>query len=223
MTSIRRLLTPLSYLRIKRQDKVTDELIIPGTLTIVLVGVLYLFAGKIPIFSEKGVISVIVGYLQIVSGFYIASLAAVATFNKDSMDKTMPGIPVVLPSRRKRKGKPEALSRRRFLCFLFGYLSFASLILYFLGSASVLLAPQLKALMPDFWLQIVKWPAVTAFIFATCNMMITTLLGLYYMTDRIHRKDAAFVSPMVAPNSDDDDDDDEEELSGGTLHREDQR
>lgn len=209
MTSLRRLLTPLSYLRIKRQDKAMDELVIPGVLTAIVVGVLYLFSGKISIFSEKGVISVIVSYLQIVSGFYIASLAAVATFNKDSMDKTMPGIPVVLPSRRKRRGKPEALSRRRFLCFLFGYLSFISLILYFLGSASILLAPQLKPLMSDFWLQLVKWPAVTAFTFATCNMMITTLLGLYYMTDRIHRKDAAFIAPMVAPISDDDDDDDE--------------
>jgi hypothetical protein len=173
--------------------------------------VLYAFAGKIPIFSEKGVISVIVGYLQIVSGFYIASLAAVATFNKESMDKTMPGIPVVLPSRPRRRGKPEALSRRRFLCFMFGYLSFTSLMLYFGGSAIVLLAPHLKSLLSEAWLPIIKWPTVCIFIFITSNMMVTTLLGLYYMTDRIHRKDAAFVTPMVAPTVSDDEDEDEDD------------
>lgn len=211
MSSIHRLLTPLSYLRIERQDKITDELVIPGVITALLVGVLFYFSGRIPVFSEKGVISVIVGYLQIVSGFYIASLAAVATFNKDSMDKPMPGIPVVLPSRKKRRGRSEALSRRRFLCFLFGYLSFMSLFLYFGGSALVLLAPQIKSIFSGEFFLFLKWFVVVVYIFLTCNMLVTTLLGLYYMTDRIHRKEAAFVKPMVAPIVDDEDDNDDDE------------
>ncbi len=217
--SLRRLLTPLSYLRITRQDKHTDELIIPGLVTITSVIILACFAGRVPVFAEKGVISAIVNYLQIVSGFYIASLAAVATFNKDSMDKTMPGIPVTLPNRRRKKGRPEPLSRRRFLCFLFGYLSFASLVLYFGGSALVLLAPHIKEMIPAQALPFLKWPVITLYLFVTSNVMITTLLGLYYMTDRIHRKEATFVTPMVAPPNDDDDspedeDEDEDEDEG---------
>lgn len=210
MGSINRLLTPLSYLRIKRQDKVFDEFVIPGVLTVILMAILLCFSGRIPIFSEKGIISVIVSYLQIVSGFYIASLAAVATFNKDSMDKAMPGIPVVLPSRKKRRGKPEALSRRRFLCFMFGYLSFVSLFLYFGGSALVLLAPHLKLIVSGVWLAVLKWSVVAIYMFMTANMLVTTLLGLYYMTDRIHRKEAAFVTSIVVSTDDEEEDDDEE-------------
>lgn len=214
--SLRRLLTPLSYLRIKRQDKHTDELIIPGLITVVSIFILACFNGRIPVFAEKGVISAIVNYLQIVSGFYIASLAAVATFNKDSMDKAMPGIPVILPNRRRRKGRSEPLSRRRFLCFLFGYLSFASLVLYFGGSALVLLAPHIKEMIPAQALPLLKWPVITLYLFVTSNVMVTTLLGLYYMTDRIHRKEATFVAPMVAPPNDDGDspeDEDEDDVA----------
>jgi hypothetical protein len=211
MSSIHRLLTPLSYLRIERQDKVTDELVIPGLVTLALVAVLFYFSGKIPVFSEKGVISVIVGYLQIVSGFYIASLAAVATFNKDSMDKPMPGIPVLLRSRRRKKGRSEALSRRRFLCFLFGYLSFMSLFLYFGGSALVLLAPHIKAIFAGELFLFLKWVVVIVYIFLTSNMLVTTLLGLYYMTDRIHRREATFVKPMTALVEDDEDSDEDDE------------
>ena len=210
MGSITRLLTPLSYLRIERQDKILDELVIPGILTLFLMAVLLFFSGEIPIFSENGVVSVIVNYLQIVSGFYIASLAAVATFNKDSMDKAMPGIPVVLPARKKRRGKPEALSRRRFLCFMFGYLAFVSLFLYFGGSALVLLAPHLKLIVSGVWLSILKWLVTSLYIFMTANMLITTLLGLYYMTDRIHRKEAAFVTSMVVSVDEDEDEDEDE-------------
>ncbi|PYY71482.1 hypothetical protein CRX42_05890 [Pseudomonas jessenii] len=211
MSSIHRLLTPLSYLRIERQDKITDELVIPGVITFLLVAVLFYFSGRIPVFSEKGVISVIVGYLQIVSGFYIASLAAVATFNKDSMDKPMPGIPVLLRSRRRKKGRSEALSRRRFLCFLFGYLSFMSLFLYFGGSALVLLAPHIKAIFTGGLFLLLKWAVVIMYIFLTSNMLITTLLGLYYMTDRIHRREATFVKPMIAPIEDDEESDEDDD------------
>lgn len=211
MGSIRRLLAPLSYLRIEREDKVTDEVIIPALLTFLSVGTLWYFSGRIPVFSDKGVISFIVGYLQIVSGFYIASLAAVATFNKESMDKPMPGIPVVLPVTRKSKGAPETLSRRRFLCFLFGYLSLLSLVLYFSGSALILLAPHIKSILSAGALEVVKWLVVSVYIFTTYNLLVTTLLGLYYMTDRIHRKDAAFVQPSDSADveqvvSDDDED-----------------
>lgn len=210
MGSIRRLLTPLSYLRIEREDKVTDELIIPAVLTFISVGTLWYFSGKVPIFPDKGIISFIVNYLQIVSGFYIASLAAVATFNKESMDKPMPGIPVILPVTRKSKGRPETLSRRRFLCFLFGYLSLLSLVLYFSGSALILLAPQVKLILPVEVLAAVKWSVVTVYMFTTYNLLVTTLLGLYYMTDRIHRKEATFVSPSAdqasAPVDDSDED-----------------
>lgn len=211
MGSIRRLLTPFSYLRIEREDKVKDELIIPAILTMLGLSCLWLLSGKIPVFSEKGLISFIVNYLQIVSGFYIASLAAVATFDKDSMDKPMPGLPTILPRVKRGRDADETLSRRRFLCFLFGYLSLLSLILYFGGSALILIAPTLKTMLSESSIMYLKWSTITIYLFVTFNLLVTTLLGLYYMTDRIHRKEAVFITPPKsdtnqAPSNESDDD-----------------
>ncbi len=211
MGSIRRLLTPLSYLRIEREDKVKDELIIPLALTFLSIGSLLLLAGKIPVFSEKGLLSFIVNYLQIVSGFYIASLAAVATFDKDSMDKPMPGLPTTLPRTMKGVAVTENLSRRRFLCFLFGYLSLLSLILYFSGSGLILAAPHIKTLISANLVVYLKWMVVFFYLMVTYNLLVTTLLGLYYMTDRIHRADpvqlpAAKADQQASTNPDLEDD-----------------
>ncbi|WP_146750252.1 hypothetical protein [Pseudomonas sp. RIT411] len=191
MQSLRRLLMPLAYLRIQRQDKNFDELWLPGILTVLTVFLLALSNGKIPVFGSTGAIASVVSYLQILSGFYIASLAAIATFNKESMDKPMPGIPPKLKIR--GRVKPENLSRRRFLCFMFGYLSFVSLILYFAGSGINLSASAAKDILPTEMAPFIKWPLVAAYTFATYNMLITTLLGLYYMTDRIHKEEPRFV------------------------------
>jgi hypothetical protein len=208
MGSIRRLLTPLSYLRIEREDKVKDELIIPLALTSLSIAALILLSGKIPVFSEKGMLSFIVNYLQIVSGFYIASLAAVATFNKDSMDRPMPGLPTTLPRTMKGVEVIENLSRRRFLCFLFGYLSLLSLILYFSGSGLILAAPHIKTLISANVAAYLKWTVVFFYLMITYNLLVTTLLGLYYMTDKIHRADTV---QLQAPKSE------QQELSNLSL------
>ena len=44
----------------------------------------------------------------------------------------------------------------------------------------------------------------------TANMLVTTLLGLYYMTDRIHRKEAAFVTSIVVSTDDEEEEEDED-------------
>lgn len=82
------------------------------------------------IFGDHGIVQGVNGLLQILTGFYIASLAAVATFNKQSMDEVMPGEPPIVDV---RGGKIEQLTRRRFVCSMFGYLAFISLFVYLIG------------------------------------------------------------------------------------------
>lgn len=92
---------------------------------------------------------------------------------------------------------------------MFGYLSLVSLVLYFLGSGLILLAPQAKYLVAEEFFEVVKWSVIAVYLLMTYNLLVTTLLGLYYMTDRIHRKDPTFIPPAddSAPPADDDDED----------------
>lgn len=205
MRSAKRLLTPLSYLRIERQDKWLDELILPLIFLLITLFVFWLLDWKLVVFGSSGLLAGVGSYLQVVTGFYIASLAAVATFNQKNMDHRMEGESPSLTVEWKGGKREEKLTRRRFLCFLFGYLSFLSIFVYFGGVAANLLAQAVLNVLPIaavFW---VKWFFVSVYLFVVYNLICTTLLGLYYMTERIHRPKSEFVE--VAGNNDQEQDD----------------
>jgi len=90
-----RILVPLQYLRIAHPEKWKFDLGLPLILAAVFV---------LPIFSSTFVTDAlgtfdIVGklssFLGVLTGFFIAALAAVATFGKQEMDDPMPGEPPV--------------------------------------------------------------------------------------------------------------------------------
>ncbi|WP_213626932.1 hypothetical protein [Pseudomonas sp. Pc102] len=194
IASIRRLLTPLLYLRISREDKYFDEIALPLVLLVLSFITMYLIDWKVTVFGKDGILSAVGGYLQIVSGFYIASLAAIATFNQASMDLPMKGDAPTLEHKRKGVAGTETLTRRRFLSFLFGYLSFISILLFFSGIAANVVAPHVYTVAGQYAAYI-KWVFCAIYMFIIYNMLCTTLLGLYYMTERIHRPEAKFVEP----------------------------
>lgn len=192
MNSAKRLLTPLLYLRIDRQGKVFDELLLPVILLAFTYLVFWALDWKLVIFGSSGLVAGVGSYLQVVTGFYIASLAAVATFNQKNMDVRMAGDSPSLVVEWKGRKLEEKLTRRRFLCFLFGYLSFLSVFVYFGGVGANLLAQPLVTKLPTeahFW---VKWGFVSIYLLVVYNLICTTLLGLYYMTERIHRPESEF-------------------------------
>lgn len=199
MRSLKRLLTPLSYLRIDRQDKLFDEIVLPLLLLSVTLGVFWLLDWKLVIFGGSGLVAGVGSYLQVVTGFYIASLAAIATFNQKNMDLRMAGESPTLTVEWMGIKREEKLSRRRFLCFLFGYLSFLSIFLYFGGVGANLLAQPLLIFISStaaFW---IKWTFVSVYLFILYNLICTTLLGLYYMTERIHRPEAEIIQNQSTP------------------------
>lgn len=218
MRSAKRLLTPLSYLRIDRQDKLKDEVVIPLVLLVTTFFFFWLLDWKVVVFGGSGLIAGVGSYLQVVTGFYIASLAAIATFNQKNMDERMAGESPSLTVDWKGRRVEEKLTRRRFLCFLFGYLAFLSIFLYFSGVAANLLSQPIVKIIPSeaiFW---IKWSFVSVYLFVVYNLICTTLLGLYYMTERIHRPESVFVDTPEEesedePASDEDADDSTEKDS----------
>lgn len=147
----------------------------------------YSLPKSLNLFGEYGLVHQTNGLLQILAGFFIASLAAIATFQRQELDEIMGGDPPKLP---KSQGHPfEELTRRRFLCLLFGYLAGASILLYLIGAGSMMAA----ALLHD-WAKsapFVHTAIRTFFALVYClvlaHILITAVLGLYFLVDRMHR------------------------------------
>lgn len=184
-----RIFVPLNYLRIDHPEKRKFDIFLPLVLACIF---------SLPLLSAEfrgdvlgGTLKIIdstTSFLGVMTGFFIAALAAVATFGKSEMDATMPGDPHVrLEHRRNEEAYFEDLTRRRFLSFLFGYLSLIALALYvsglmYLVADRYFIASQLPKIRTTtfciFWL---------IYSFCIANILSNTLLGLYYLTDRIHR------------------------------------
>ena len=180
-----RVLTPLAYLRIKRHGKWTEELALPLFLSAITVAAVYALGEKFSVYGTPGLINSLTSYFQLLSGFFITALAAIATFNRQGLDDPMLGDPPTLIHA--KDYQPEMLSRRRFLCFLFGYLAFGSLVIYFSGTIITLAAPVLHASFNETIRPFIKWGVLLGFTFLSFNILLTSLLGLYYLTDRLHR------------------------------------
>jgi hypothetical protein len=183
-----RILVPLRYLRIAHPEKWKFDLGLPLILAAVFV---------LPIFSSTFVTDAlgtfdIVGklssFLGVLTGFFIAALAAVATFGKQEMDDPMPGEPPVrLEHKVNMETYFENLSRRRFLSFLFGYMAFLTLVLYIGGYVYLIADKYWLAVAAPGWRTVIFRVFWCLYVFALANLLSNTLLGLFYLTDRIHR------------------------------------
>ncbi|MFD2114095.1 hypothetical protein [Thiorhodococcus fuscus] len=184
---IPQLFTPARYLRIEHSAKKWLDWLVPLLIAIIEIAALKALPYEVPLFGEKGLISIFTGLLQILVGFYIAALAAVATFDREGMDLPMQGEPFVLRERHNGPVTPVPLTRRRFLSMMFGYLAFLSFGLYFLGAGAELLAENFRAIIPSAWQWLTRDVFIFSYLFSTSNLLVTTLLGLHYLSDRIHR------------------------------------
>ena len=185
-----RLLRPLNYLRITGQKLWRYNWCYPAV--IALAALLYaVFYQKVSSNEPVGEIfkSIVISLsalLQIMPGFYIAALAAISTFNGPTMDTELSGTPVKLKAWENGELDERTLSRRRFLAYLFGYLSFLSLML-FIGSVVLLqINPTAFLTFCPAFAAIMNGVIFFLFLFFFCQMFILTLLGLFYLVDRMH-------------------------------------
>lgn len=195
---------PLNYLNIKWEvkgstTKKSFDYIIPLLCSILISVVLVLIDYFVEIPSSSNVSTnifdgdfagVLIGFLQTIPGFYIAALAAIATFNSEIMERPMLGQNP--PYENLIETNPNRIvvmpvSRRRFLSSLFAYLSFVSLLLFFLTLIfkyfyNLEIFP-VKVIIYEFFYFI----NLVIFNFFFIQMILLTLVGLYYLGDRVHR------------------------------------
>lgn len=126
-------------------------------------------------------------FLMILLGFYIAALAAIAIFPSPTMDQGLDGGEARLKRCEHGADIERKLTRRRFLCLLFGYLSFLSLVLALLSGLPSSLDPA-RFFQDTEWRNLCRIVYTGVYVLFFMQLISLTLLGLFYLTDRIHWK-----------------------------------
>ncbi len=170
---------PFSYLRIKHEDKWIYDWFLPLLLTAATITIIYLYIPLSKVGGNSGLIDRLAGFVSNLPGFFIAALAAVATFNKHDIDQLMANPPRIEIL---HHGNPlmVEMTRRRFLCVLFSYLTAISIFLVISANFGLLIEA------PDNYHVYLSWSSISVFMFFLWQMITATILGLYYLGERLH-------------------------------------
>lgn len=164
--------------------------ILPCILAIVFCSIFALIdhssAAGVNIFNHKAFDNIST-FVQILPGFYIGSLAAIASYNYPPMDNVM-SLPAPFLKEQVEGGFRESkLSRRRYLTLLFGYLSAISILsAVFIFIVRLIYDVNIFA-VPTMFYNIVYYVTAFLFFFIFWQMIVVTLFGIYYLADRMHR------------------------------------
>ena len=127
----------------------------------------------------------------ILTGFSIASLAAIATFKNPNLSNFMANDGVFIVELVGVSWEKRQISRREFLCIIFGYLSFVSLIIILLSSMfDVLCSPQNtshESAIDACYLNGFSRIWFLPYVWLLCSAVVVKLLGLHYLIYRMHR------------------------------------
>ncbi len=170
---------PFSYLKIKHEDKWVYDWAAPLIFTILTLIVSYFFIPIEKITGNGGLVSDLTSFVANLPGFFIAALAAVATFNRHDIDQLMANAPKIEIMHHGSSLMID-MTRRRFLCVLFSYLTAISIFLVI--GAKIGLA----FTIPSEYYLLMSWTGFTLFSFILWQMILATILGLYYLGERLH-------------------------------------
>lgn len=184
MRRLRWLLTPITFLRLQSPDLTLAQWTLPLVLATLITISYYALPVRPQLIGDGGAVQLINGLLSTLIGFYIAALAAIAAFPNISLDAPMKGRTPTLVFKKRGELHKETLTRRRFLVVLFGYAAFLAIFLFIIGNVSTILAPSVEALR---FAEVARFLWIASYAFVASSLMVSTLLGLHYLIDRMHR------------------------------------
>ena len=198
IATLKTLLSPLTYLKAKNSHKFVWDWIIPALFAVLGVLLLLVLPKPLSVLGERGLVYWVNELLQVLIGFYIAALAAVASFDRAALDQLIEGDGVTLKVVRDGSPVDRSLTRRAFISLMFSYLSLLAITLYCMGVAISLLEGNIKLILPAalFYLRL-GFVFIYAFLFA--QMLSITLVALFYLGDRIHRQTPTPLPPQDIP------------------------
>ncbi|PAX17072.1 hypothetical protein CLI92_05870 [Vandammella animalimorsus] len=136
---------------------------------------------NIDFFGAQGVVDRLLSFTQTLTGFYIAALAAVSSFNSPHLDRIMPSPAPTMRVKYQGGYEKVELTRRRFLTSMFAFLTASSFIFNLCAIAALVVSPAIPAPVSA-WLW---WPGSVWFLFLIAQMTCITFWGLYYLGERV--------------------------------------
>lgn len=178
--------SPLSYLRIRHESKRLADWVYPVTFALASTALIFCFGGKGAISGQDGLLARLLLVSSVLPGFYIAALAAIATFNRPDIDEFMPEPTPRLSVEIGGHGNVIRLTRRRFLSHLFAFLCWESLVLMIVCVFAGIAGKGVLSPLPPVVAHWMTIGFVAVVLVAFWQMVCVTCLGLYYLGDRLH-------------------------------------
>lgn len=154
-------------------------------------------------FASGGFVDKAANLTASLTGFYIAGLLAVATFAAQSSALDTPIKTGKVFRNRKEFDSKDALTRREYVCSIFGYLSFLSLIISLSSGIVTGLAPGVSSLLNNkSWsvlhviIDVHKLFSIlckSAYGIVVAHLLICSGYGLYYLIYKIYAKEPRLV------------------------------
>ncbi len=193
--AINQIFNPVKYLKIEQgssfwRSKRVYDWILPILLSGVTTFSIYIFRDNIILLGDDGLVVRFLSLIELLIAFFIAALAAVATFNREGLDDIMKGEPAIIILRKSDTGDliEHPLSRRQFVCFLFGYLCFSAICMFILINFSryVPFRHIFENLgSPMYVFLIFKYVIVFIFFVFLWQIICAMFLGIYFLSDRM--------------------------------------
>ena len=181
------LLRPFAYLWIEGADKRSFDLWLPAVAA--LVATSCAAWARPQLYMPNGVFAQVGSMVQNLPGFYIAALAAVATFQRNSLDTLLPAPTPTINTFINGTWMPIQLTRRRLLTLLFSYLSALSFAVYLSITFANAFAPTISGATVEWFRPFVSAFGATVLFFLIAHMLSVTLFGLYQIGERIFQAD----------------------------------
>lgn len=173
---------PFAYLQVKHEDKKLYDWVIPTMLSAASLVFLYFFSDLNRVAGSDGLLASLAGFIGNLPGFFIAALAAIATFNRKDIDQLVSGVPPQVKVLQGNHLIEIPLTRRRFLCLLFAFLTAESITLTLYAHFGLAASPPFTGEAAV----IAIWCYIAIYLFLLWQMIVATLFGLYYLGDRLH-------------------------------------
>lgn len=178
--------SPLAYLRIKHESKWVFDWFYPGIFSAGTSVLLWVLGRPGMIAGASGLLDRLIIVFSVLPGFYIAALAAIATFNRPDIDTVMPSPSPTLKVDIGGHQNEIGLTRRRFLAYLFAFLCWESFALLIVCVFAGLTAQGFFSVLGSL-AAYGKWAFIFCLLCLFWQLVFATGLGLYYLGDRLNR------------------------------------
>lgn len=196
------LLSPLTYLNLKNSSGARSARrdIVACFFITILISLPFVLISGTNFFHADGFLDRIGNFLSVLTGFYVAALIGVASFRTDLTDLDKPIVtgPIYAPSA--IIGEDFPLTRREYVCYMFGYLSFMSLILSLVSIVTLSAISGREQLLFVFSFIGIKYAfirsvSVILFTIPISSLCVTTIRGLYYLIERLYYQEPSIGHP----------------------------